>query len=417
MPPDNPLLPSDVGTDLGGGLTWMGTKPPISPGDAARTLFGMTGVPDLLAAKTAFDRGEVLPAIGQGAVGVLQAGSLLAPVTKPVGLALREGLEAIPGALADATGTFRAYHGTPHTFPAEEGAPFGRFKDEAIGSGEGTQAYGWGHYVAGNPKVAENYKPSEGALLEVHVLPEEHELLDWDKPLSQQPDIQQKLHSIGVINLESKEPGAVSLANQATGSEIYQRLASRGPGGDKLVVPDQETASRTLHEAGIPGLKYLDAGSRFVRSETRFEGQPIPSVPYQDVNGNWRTVDDYSPQEQVFSRLGRGRSMPETPEELATELADVKRGLKEDILSDKGFVEQQNKGNAKYSIQMPVLPAYSHYLKALDWLVANQDKFHIYTPPQSRNYVIFDPSNLRITARNGQRLEPVDHDPFAEPSK
>jgi hypothetical protein len=51
-----------------------------------------------------------------------------------------------------------AFHGTPHTFPAEEGAPLGRFRAEKIGSGEGAQMYGHGLYFAEAPGVAGYYK-------------------------------------------------------------------------------------------------------------------------------------------------------------------------------------------------------------------------------------------------------------------
>ncbi len=44
---------------------------------------------------------------------------------------------------------FDAYHGTPHEFD--------QFQDRAIGSGEGQQAYGYGHYVAEHPDVARSY--------------------------------------------------------------------------------------------------------------------------------------------------------------------------------------------------------------------------------------------------------------------
>jgi hypothetical protein len=83
---------------------------------------------------------------------------------------------------------FDAYHGTPHTFPAErlvqhpdgtqehivggpdqlpdvpEGAtvlkdyPLGRFRDEGIGTGEGNQSYGYGHYTAGHEGTAKTYR-------------------------------------------------------------------------------------------------------------------------------------------------------------------------------------------------------------------------------------------------------------------
>ena len=51
-----------------------------------------------------------------------------------------------------------AYHGTPHTFSAEPGAPLGRFRTSAIGTGEGAQAYGHGLYFSSKQAVAEFYK-------------------------------------------------------------------------------------------------------------------------------------------------------------------------------------------------------------------------------------------------------------------
>jgi hypothetical protein len=50
------------------------------------------------------------------------------------------------------------YHGSPHTFAPEEGAPLGRFRSEKIGTGEGAQAYGVGTYTAEAPEVATGYR-------------------------------------------------------------------------------------------------------------------------------------------------------------------------------------------------------------------------------------------------------------------
>jgi hypothetical protein len=44
----------------------------------------------------------------------------------------------------------RVFHGTPHDFD--------RFSLDAIGTGEGAQAYGWGLYFAGKKEVAEHYR-------------------------------------------------------------------------------------------------------------------------------------------------------------------------------------------------------------------------------------------------------------------
>jgi hypothetical protein len=75
-------------------------------------------------------------------------------------------LQQIGGILGKAMGGIRAYHGTPHKFAPEPGAPYGRFRDSAIGTGEGAQVYGRGHYLAEEEAVAREYRDqlSQGRL-------------------------------------------------------------------------------------------------------------------------------------------------------------------------------------------------------------------------------------------------------------
>jgi len=58
------------------------------------------------------------------------------------------------GGLAELT----AYHGTPHRFAATERNPLGEFRASQIGSGEGSQAYGHGLYLAEAPGTAKSYQ-------------------------------------------------------------------------------------------------------------------------------------------------------------------------------------------------------------------------------------------------------------------
>jgi hypothetical protein len=50
------------------------------------------------------------------------------------------------------------WHGSPHKFAPEPGAPLGRFRADKIGTGEGAQAYGVGHYTADSRGVAKSYR-------------------------------------------------------------------------------------------------------------------------------------------------------------------------------------------------------------------------------------------------------------------
>jgi len=341
-----PVLPEGY-TPMGGGVAWAGGAPPMSPDAARQELWNSTGVPNLQGGLAAAARGEVLPAIGQMGIGALQAAGLVAPALRG---AAAVGRLPIGELLTDVAGGPRAWHGTG-------AAPFRQFSNDAIGSGEGAQAYGWGHYVAGNPKVAEEYrdnlssggdtmiegvsslnhpdvnannphiqtavneinaaegntvratdqltnhvellrrmmtkikpeikddfinkeisrlesarqwivdnehqiewKPS-GGLLHVHILPEESELLDWDRPLSEQPPgVREKIDP-------SHEAYAIAHSGLAdpTGEQFYKALA-RLKIGDlpfmNMADRNPRGASQALHEAGIPGIRYLDAGSR-----------------------------------------------------------------------------------------------------------------------------------------------------------
>ena len=126
-------------------------------------------------------------------------------------------------------------------------------------------------------------RPDKGRMYEVNINADPNDFLDWDKPLSEQPESVRRLAgwtpeaeaqyraAIGTDtdNLlaalegngnytEAKLPrpqGALPM--DSTGGQIYE--SSKLVPGD---FRDKVAASRALKEAGIPGIKYLDAGSR-----------------------------------------------------------------------------------------------------------------------------------------------------------
>lgn len=240
------------------------------------------------------------------------------------------------------------YHGSP--------AKFEKFDASKIGTGEGAQSYGYGHYVAELPKVADEYrmmlsthkvtgesaqdlanyslrmkptieeainylqkekktainqskassnefvtseyikqyddaidllksnKGEKPGFLYTIDLPDEQiaRMLDWDKPLSEQPDIVKSINpqSLGLtykklengnhafVNSEGKIIGNLQKGGtqesftknwtedvlKGTGSDLYRQLGQGMEGGPKV--------SSALRQAGIPGIRYLDQGSR-----------------------------------------------------------------------------------------------------------------------------------------------------------
>ena len=199
------------------------------------------------------------------------------------------------------------WQGSPHRFAPTKNNPLGEFDATKIGSGEGAQAYGYGHYLAENKGVAKTYaemdspfavaglkgpaatvkalakidskgkNPAQflrdnyesqvaqwgkadvdaainslesGNLYKVD-LPDEHigKMLDWDKPLSQQPESVRK-----ALSQATGVPVEKYATDQRTGSQIWKTwLSRRGT---------PEEASSALRDLGIPGIRYLDGGSR-----------------------------------------------------------------------------------------------------------------------------------------------------------
>lgn len=219
------------------------------------------------------------------------------------------------------------YHGTPHRFAATAKNPLGEFDPTKIGTGEGAQAYGYGHYFAESPDVAKGYqsaiskdkfltsngffdpsslehlnvraevrkgnldkaieiakrysgpdhdypetaakamrdlqqleklkksggiRPNEGVFYKVD-LPDEvvPRMLDWDKPLSEQPAEVRKFLSNVSFNPPNQE--------QKIGEWLKPRLAEG-------MAP---YSADDMRKAGIPGIQYLDAGSRGASTGTR----------------------------------------------------------------------------------------------------------------------------------------------------
>ena len=194
------------------------------------------------------------------------------------------------------------YHGSPHKFD--------KFDASKIGTGEGAQAYGHGVYLADSPDIAAGYsnmraapnmefhtasgrklaglekaiaddittngiaaarinakangqewldaferikdeKITRGALYKAD-LPDEWipKMLDWDKPLSEQPEAVRAL------------PVFSGFLPDETGAEIYKILSKELAGGSQFAKSKNDAAAEALRDAGIPGIRYLDGGSR-----------------------------------------------------------------------------------------------------------------------------------------------------------
>lgn len=109
-------------------------------------------------------------------------------------------------------------------------------------------------YIPALDLLKGGYKPG-GSMYEVEINASPDDFLDWDKPLSEQqkgPVVQQMLRH-RMIEPYEKMTGVNAVGELGT---HYNQIFGRKGGN-----PDADV-SKALKRAGIPGIKYLDAGSR-----------------------------------------------------------------------------------------------------------------------------------------------------------
>ena len=306
--------------------------PPVVPKGASRS-------PQVAQAYN--DLGVANPLAPTAIAAVKPVVKAVAPVIKD--LARSEPAYKLMNKVAAATGAapinIRAYQGSPHLYAPTAGNPLGALDPNKIGTGEGAQAYGYGHYLAQNKGVGEGFRTSvsgqhgkqmtiagrpvdeyyiglenaanelppaearnqydKAALIEMlgfnnapsevlsyardmeyspavidwfeksimpqikmpghlytHDLSDEAiaKMLDYDRPLSEQPHIIQAIdkHYDPDVFLQQ-----LNLSPESTGGELQSAL--QGP----RTAERMRLASETLRSKfGIPGVKYLDQGSK-----------------------------------------------------------------------------------------------------------------------------------------------------------
>ena len=334
------------------------------------------------------------------------------------------------------------WHGSPHTFE--------KFDLSKIGTGEGAQAYGHGLYLAESPATARQYQiqlagpkmtdkeaddliryaeanakratdesvrqgylnaaeeyrniklneGQPGSLYKVD-LPDEQiaKMLDWDKPLSQQPEsvrnaltgIEQELPEIADFNLRTwmdADPLASTWHNAVV--------------RDLNVEPAELSAK--LQQRGIPGLQYFDSGSRGGGDGTRNyvvfsdeipqilerNNQPLvnalrikPVEQLESLNPTGTIMTEYNPASRATLPLGKNLTtldvtMGANPDEMVTIYRGVPSGVSEispgDFITTNEQLAKDYAGNGKVISQK--VPART----VLDDLTEPLGEEYIYRP-------------------------------------
>lgn len=189
-----------------------------------------------------------------------------------------------------------AYHGSPHDFD--------KFQMSQIGTGEGAQAYGHGLYFAEQPEVAQMYRQvvteqrsdlprliaqekrardrvlkenpaadvrdydrrivemdrqlddevRKGRLYEVNIKANKEDFLDWDRPLNEQSESLR-----GLLESAKGKVSGRAIEDLEDVLRIKDQPLGVVAGQTRLFRPE---ITQRFKDAGIPGIKYLDQGSR-----------------------------------------------------------------------------------------------------------------------------------------------------------
>ena len=167
-----------------------------------------------------------------------------------------------------------SYHGTPESgFAPTSRNPLGEFNLNKIGSGEGSQIKGKGLYMSSDPEIADWYRrmlsqsgigpsPNRGSLFEVGIRSSPEELIDLDKPLTDQShQVQSVVRSI----FDPLQPKSYEMVTESgLPSGRMGRDVGR-PGSEYLehtLFESPETAldaysTQLLKEKGVPGAQYI----------------------------------------------------------------------------------------------------------------------------------------------------------------
>lgn len=130
-------------------------------------------------------------------------------------------------------------------------------------SGHGTFSAPWNEYQDAIDLLrgaSGKLGPNKGRMYEVEIAYPESSMLDWDAPMSKQPKVVQKVF------------GDMAMDMPGDGRRVYQDIATRRGeefDDDMTGALANLAASQELLAEGIPGIRYLDQGSRSAGEGTR----------------------------------------------------------------------------------------------------------------------------------------------------
>lgn len=311
------------------------------------------------------------------------------------------------------------YHGTA--------ANFRNFRNKYIGSGEGATAYGWGTYLAERYGIAKGYyeadvrrktkqasaKP-EGNLMRVDTSVADDELFNYNATVADQPQrVKDAIKSMLDPIAEEVLDRTNSDVDELTGRDLFGTgendlgllsrlimddvLVADGDTFNKAVQQGQfhKAASLLLEEAGIAGIKHLDARSRgTATSVIQFRGKSYNRDELRDAaRAAYAAKDD----QQTFE-MGMLRSLLQNGVAHVRAMHQSKQAYYERLFykTDKESAERFNlafdEEKARADAKRKTKDLFE--TKALDWLDKHESDISMAENPRTYNRILFSDKNI-----------------------
>lgn len=317
--------------------------------------------------------------------------------------------------------SFKGWHGTPHDFEPVEGNPFGEFRDDKIGSGEGAQVYGFGHYVAGRKGVAESYRDNLTQDLVFHNN-DKIEPIGYDDQMrlngtADPRKTAAELFTRGKDSLSFAQTEAQDLRQQAQGylDFVNKQLKHADSSSKDFYLTNKQIDGKTPVERAQAEVDhyaqvedFLDKEGPNLRKKSAGNLLHLEITPEEHQLLDWDEHLTKQPDE-VFGKIGNIHP------DIGTQLQDNKIIANKDsehpalLRGSDLYHKLENKFGSSKAASRALSEAGIPGIKYAD--AGSRDPG---TSRKTHNYVIFDPKHINIIGKNGQRLkmDPVDEDPF-----
>lgn len=299
------------------------------------------------------------------------------------------------------------YHGSPYKFSA--------FDPTKIGSGEGAQAYGYGHYVAESPDVARQYKADRSFVGKTLSGSPSDVVWDAQKIAKDAIDIHGENaipHLEGVLRMNSASKNKKQLAENKITEDALALLKSNAVEGTgsfyKVDLPDEQinkmldwdtelgkqskevqdlakqyglnmddlggdlvaamdakrpAGAEAMRQAGVPGIKYFDAQSRGGQKADTRNFVVFPKneglLKIEEVNGQpvQSGLLDFAPEQKLYRVENPSYSNPNvgavfySPDKKYVDLYNSEGRLMREASMPDGVLDIRNKNDAKSIIK------------------------------------------------------------------